>query len=76
MSDVEHTRKLNSFVRPKIEIEFFESNDICSSDFLPSLNEENIHTVIMVGGYGENFMFPHSLLTYFYHIIKFDKTTR
>jgi len=40
------------------------------------LNKGDIHTVVMIGGYGENFAFPHSLITYFYHLIKFNKNTR
>ena len=76
VSDCSQRRRLNSFVRPKLEVEFFEINDIGTADLQASLAYQDNDTVIMMGGYGENFMFPHSLLTYFYHILKFHKVDR
>ena len=53
-------------------MQFYDFNDISTGDVQLSLNSVDTRTVIMIGGYGENFMFPHSLLTYFYHILRFD----
>ena len=40
------------------------------------LEEEDVHRVVMLGGYGENFMRPYSLLTYYYYNLSFSTEQR
>ncbi len=76
VEDGGRTKRLNSLVRPKLEMEFYELVDIGTEELQGALRSEEWEVVIMLGGYGENFMFPHSLLTYFYHVLKFSKLSR
>ena len=39
------------------------------------MEEQNTKTVIMLGGYGQNFLRPYSLLTYFYYCLRFNCVT-
>ena len=34
--------------------------------------DDGFKTVVMIGGYGENFLRPFSLVNYSYYLIKFD----
>ena len=36
------------------------------------IEEEGKKTVVMIGGYGQNFVRPFSLLTYYYYVLKFN----
>ena len=36
------------------------------------MEEEGRKTVVMMGGYGQNFIRPFSLLAYYYYVLKFD----
>ncbi len=38
--------------------------------------EEEGKWVVMLGGYGQNFLRPYSLLTYYYYLLRFDRHSR
>lgn len=69
---MQRNEKLNSFVRARLEFEFFDRAEIFREEF----EEEGVKKVLMMGGYGQNFVRPYSLLTYYYYQLDFNVAQR
>lgn len=59
----------NSYIRVRQEYEFYDLEEI-ATDYQ---EEPGVKNVLMIGGYGQNFLHPYSMLTYYYFILKFRR---
>ncbi len=62
--------RLNSLVRPRSEFEFFEMDELMEGF---SKESESTRSVVMLGGYGQNFVTPYSLMVNYYYVLTFEK---
>ncbi len=68
-------KEVNSFVRSRIEFEFYEKEELVL-DEKKEMKEEDYKTYFMIGGYGEEFKTPYSLFVNFFYEIVIERLSR